>query len=331
MPRRHRPRATADWTLASAVAAWLVWVLSMPLWTGRSAAPSSPYVVAPLLVVGGVAAGRFLAPLSRRWRVAELVLLAAIVFLATSEVYANAQGAVGVQLVALTGLVLHTGVSARGDGGQAAHLFAVGVAILVIGVLLAARSDAAAILVLPTAILMALALGYRNGPPRGLTALAATALLALATTTVGWLATLTVWPEHLRSARSLSQARHTLWSDALALWRQHPFTGAGPGSFRDHSELAASRPDLEAVHSSVLQVGSELGLVGCVLLAALLIAGLALAGRGDRASSLIAMAAWTALGIHSVIDHLYEFPVVTLTAGLVLGWASSAPARRQSS
>lgn len=79
----------------------------------------------------------------------------------------------------------------------------------------------------------------------------------------------------------------------------------------------------------MLQVGSELGLVGVLLFAAMLLAGLAIAGQGNRAASLIGMVAWTALGVHSVIDHLYEFPVVTLTAGVVLGWASSAPNRRQ--
>lgn len=329
MTRRGRSLSCADAAGMGAVAAWLAWVLFMPLWTGRATPVDSPYVAAPLLLVGGVVAGRLLAPLSRRWRVAEVVLLAAFTFLVASDLYANAQGAFGVQLVALTGLMLLTGLAGRREGRQAVHLFAVGMAVIVIGVLLAARSDAAAILVLPTAILTALALGHRGGPPRGLTALASTAMLALATTTVGWLATLTVWPERLQAARSLSQARHTLWGDALDLWRQHPVTGAGPGSFREHSELAAWRPDLETVHSSVLQVGSELGLVGVLLFAAMLLAGLAIAGQGNRAASLIGMVAWTALGVHSVIDHLYEFPVVTLTAGVVLGWASSAPNRRQ--
>ncbi len=68
--------------------------------------------------------------------------------------------------------------------------------------------------------------------------------------------------------------------------------------------------------------------MGCFLFAGLLVAGLAVAARGQRAAALIGMAAWTALGIHSAIDHLYEFPAVTFMAGLVLGWASSAPSRR---
>lgn len=316
---------SADVILALAIAAWLVWVASMPLWTGRSASLTSPYVVAPLMLGTGVVGGRLMATLPRRWRVAELVLVASLIFLLTSSLYPNAAGALGVQLVALSGLLLHSGLSGRGH--EPVHLFAVVLAILVVGVLLAARSDAASFLVVPMTVLMALSLGYRSGPPRGLTAVVSTALLALAATGVGWLATMSSWPEHLGVTRSLSRVRHQLWSDALALWREHPVTGGGPGAFVAASPLAASDTDLASAHSSMLQVGSELGLVGCLLFAILLLAGLAVASRGARAPALIGMASWTALGVHSMIDHLYEFPVVTLSAGLVLGWAGSAPRR----
>lgn len=329
MTRHRRALRAADVAGLAAVGAWLLWVLSMPLWTGRSASVTSAHVVAPLLVTVGVMAGRLLAPLPRRWRLAELFLVASLLFVLGSNLYPNAQGAVGVQLVAISGLLLHTGLLVDNPDRGPVPLFAAAVALLVVGVLLAARSDAASFLVVPMALLMALSLGYRSGPPRGITALVSTALLALATISVGWLATVSVWPARLRANQGLSQVRHTLWSDALELWRQHPWTGAGPGAFREYSELAASDTDLATVHSSVLQVGSELGLVGCALFAVLLLAGLGIAAQGQRAAALIGMAAWTALGIHSSIDHLYEFPAVTLTAGLVLGWASSAPSREQ--
>ena len=34
-------------------------------------------------------------------------------------------------------------------------------------------------------------------------------------------------------------------------------------------------------------------------------------------------AAWSALAVHSMIDHLYEFPIVVVLAGAVIGWAGA--------
>ncbi len=83
-------------------------------------------------------------------------------------------------------------------------------------------------------------------------------------------------------------------------------------------------PDLARAHSSVLQVGSEFGFVGLAIFGLFLLVGLLLAGRGDRASALIATAAWVGLGVHSTMDHLYEFVAVTLAGTVVLGWVSAA-------
>lgn len=88
------------------------------------------------------------------------------------------------------------------------------------------------------------------------------------------------------------------------------------------------------MHSSILQIGSEFGIVGAVLFLGILVAGTAVAAQGTRSQALIAVSAWSGLGIHSMIDHLYEFPVVTLLAGIVRGWAGrpalggSSPHRR---
>ena len=73
----------------------------------------------------------------------------------------------------------------------------------------------------------------------------------------------------------------------------------------------------------MLQVGSELGWVGVALFVALLLVGFGLALRRGRAAALVATAAWAALAVHSLIDHLYEFTAITVLAGVVLGWASS--------
>jgi len=71
----------------------------------------------------------------------------------------------------------------------------------------------------------------------------------------------------------------------------------------------------------LLQVGSELGVIGIILLGALLAGGLLFAARGSRPVALIAMAAWTALAVHSAIDHLEDFPIVAVMGGVVLGWS----------
>lgn len=146
-------------------------------------------------------------------------------------------------------------------------------------------------------------------------------LIAMAAAVIVWLGQLSTWPEWLNDGGSLSWVRHTLWSDALSLWGQHPIVGAGPGAFTESSELASSTAHLAMAHSSVLQVGSELGLIGVLLFAGILGAGLAVASSGSRPAALIGVAAWTALAVHSLIDHLYEFPVVTIAAGVVIGWA----------
>lgn len=115
------------------------------------------------------------------------------------------------------------------------------------------------------------------------------------------------------------------------MWREHPLTGAGPGSFHEYSETSRAAAHLYAAHSSILQVGSELGLVGAVLLLAVLVAGGVVAGQGTRAQAQIGVSAWSALAVHSMIDHLYEFPIVCLLAGAVIGWSGSQAAVRSPS
>lgn len=144
-------------------------------------------------------------------------------------------------------------------------------------------------------------------------------IAAMAGVAALWLGSRASWPSWLATAQSLSSARHTLWSDALSLWATQPFRGAGPGAFTPSSELASSTPSLAAVHSLILQVGAELGVIGVVLLALVFVGGLVFAARGSRPVALIAMAAWTALAVHTSIDHLEDFPVVSFMGGVILG------------
>lgn len=309
--------------LVVAVVLWLGWVATAPLRNGTPLDPRSPYLVSPLLLLGAIVMGSVAARSRLRTGVLALAAVGGLLLLAAVPLYPNAQAAVGVQLVALAGLALLE--EAEQERTAAARIGLVA-GIAAIGALLAARSDAAATLVIPLAILVAVVVHRRDAPRRRPVGVAAVGLLAIAASAVAWLGSRESWPDTLSASSSLSGARHTLWGDALALWRTQPLVGAGPGAFRDHSALAASNPDLATVHSSVLQVGAELGLVGCILFAAILMSGLSVACLGSRARAAIAVAAWTALGVHSVIDHLYEFPAVVVSAGLVLGWAG-APER----
>lgn len=333
----RRP-SCAEGVLAALLGAWLLWALLATALTGRTIGDGVEYAALPVVLGAGLVLGRLCA----RWA-GGFVLSAATTALALAVLvtpfYANAQAAVGVQLVALSGLLLSTAlagrpVASRGGKRKRSTTAAVVLPVLtgVLGVLLAARAEAASILVVAVAALVALALAL--AVPVGVSRVVGVASIGIglvgvagALVVVIVLARLPVWPQWLEEDDSLSWARQLLWRDALELWGEHPVVGAGPGSFVEHSEVARSEPHLYAVHSSVLQVGAELGAVGAVLFLAVLVAGASVAAQGDRARALIGVGAWCALAVHSMIDHLYEFPVVVVLAGVVIGWAG-ASARR---
>lgn len=312
----------ADLLLVGAVVLWTTWLIVATVLSGQSLTWTSPYLAPPIWLLAAVALGRVLGHWGQHWLMAALAAVAGVVVLLV-PLYANAQAAVGVQLVAFASLIL----LAEAPQPRPGRGFALGPTlaslVMVLGLLLALRSQAALVLFVVVGVVALLAVRFRFAPRLGATIGVAGVVLAWAVVAVLWLGRMKEWPAWLTNAGGLSQARHTLWQDALTLWRDHPVTGGGPGSFTASSELASSNPDLAAVHSSVLQVGAELGLVGVLLFALIVIGGLAVAAAGSRRAALITVTAWAALGVHSVIDHLFEFPVVMVAAGLVLGWAGS--------
>jgi O-antigen ligase len=118
---------------------------------------------------------------------------------------------------------------------------------------------------------------------------------------------------------------------ALRLVAQHPLTGTGPGQAdlrwkgHDHgSQLYAY------VHNEYLQVTAELGLVGLVLLAILLVAIARLLWRArptDPASATWAgvVAAAAAFAVHSGFDFVWHLPAIVLTVTLLVGLMLPAP------
>jgi len=118
---------------------------------------------------------------------------------------------------------------------------------------------------------------------------------------------------------------------ALRLVAQHPLTGTGPG----HADLRWRGHDhgtqlFAYVHNEYLQVAAELGLVGLVLLAILLVAIARLLWRaratgrpGATWAGVVAAAA--AFAVHSGFDFVWHLPAIVLTVTLLVGAALPAP------
>lgn len=314
------------------IATWILWAATTSLINGGQLSPTSPYVVAPLMVALGVALGRGLASRPRSvWGEAEwnkddwvdvTFFLATTVFLLWELWrggagggplgYANANAALAVQMLAACGLSV---LGSTGTRRRARLAILAGI----VGVVLLVGSRAGN--VLAVAVLLAITTALTRRIRRRWWSITIGALALGSGGTAGVvMAGRPVWPDFLTAA--LDPARQTLWSDAWMLWQLHPITGGAPGSFQRFSPLAAD-PDTSTVHSSVLQVGAETGAVGVVLFAALIAAGFATAAQGQPRAALIAGAAWTALVLHSFVDHPLGFPPVVLMAGVVIGWAGA--------
>jgi hypothetical protein len=118
---------------------------------------------------------------------------------------------------------------------------------------------------------------------------------------------------------------------AMQLVAQHPLTGTGPGQadlrWKGHDHGA----QLYAyVHNEYLQVAAELGLVGLVLLAVLLVAITRLLWRarptgpaGATWAGVVAAAA--AFAVHSGFDFVWHLPAIVLTVTLLVGLVLPAP------
>ena len=261
----------------------------------------------------------------------QVVLLAALaVLLARRDFYANAQAASGVQILAASGLLL-TSALRIGSGvlGRPSRALLLAGAIPLaglagtLGATLALRAQAGLVLAALLLAVIVLALVVPSALPRQLSILTGIGVVGGALAAVVGLTLLPEWPLWLGDDRSLSSTRHLLWRDALSLWREHPIFGGGPGSFYDSSAIARSATHLYSAHSSVLQVGAELGTPGVLLFLAVVVLAALVAARSSRHCALIGVAAWSALAVHSMIDHLFEFPVVVLLAGIVIGLAGA--------
>jgi O-Antigen ligase len=122
---------------------------------------------------------------------------------------------------------------------------------------------------------------------------------------------------------SLGSHRFDYWRVALDAGAAHPLRGVGASGFR--VEWLRDRPIDEVVrdaHSLPLETFAELGLVGVVLLAALL-GGVGVAAaaahRADPGLASGPAAALVVWALHSTIDWDWEMPAVTLVAVVLAG------------
>lgn len=319
----------ADLALGASLCGVLLWTMLVG-WRGdRELSATLGYMIAPLVLLAGATLSRWAA--SRGAGEVAAIAAAALLLVTVAAVpfYGNAEAAAGVQLVALAGMLRVGALRSTPGSRRETGMVLLAALVAVLGILLAARSQAASLLAVLLVVIAVLALHGRLTVSRravrgiGLGGVAGAVLVVL------FLAAAPFWPSWLERNESLSWARQSLWRDALALWREHPIVGGGPGSFYDYSQTSRSQEHLYAAHSSVLQVAAELGGVGVLLFLAVLISGVFVGAQGGRVQRMLGVAAWCALAVHSMIDHLYEFPLVCLLAGVVIGWAGT-PARRDS-
>ncbi|WP_425307928.1 O-antigen ligase family protein [Ammonicoccus fulvus] len=278
----------------------------------------SPYFWSPVFLCVGLAAGRWLASRPELPAIVVLAISVTLISLVTSGAgaaaaplgYANANAALGIQLAVVAGLVA---VRRTGPARLALALAALGA--LTIPVFSASKAGVTVSLIV---VLAGAVAASRRAMPKGLPLSLGPLSVAVAAGAVAWAASIARLPDIAELA--VDPVRHRLWRDAFTLWQQSPIGGSGPGSFARFSPLAAD-PDTSTAHSSVLQVAAETGVIGVGLFALLVALGFVFAGKSTRHGTWLAVAAWTALAIHSFSDHLLEFPAVVFTAGVVLGLA----------
>ncbi|WP_404381881.1 O-antigen ligase family protein [Knoellia locipacati] len=313
------------------LALWVAWSVSTAVRSDWGWGPALPYVLCPVALAAGVAAGVALRARadSPALRIALLVVGAALV-LGVALVrepgkaplgYPNANAAAAVQVLALAGLALLSTPT-----GRRRALVATGT--LCLAAIALNRSAAGVVVAVPVCLVVAVAV-WRRPWHRGWSALAVVvgaSTAVMAAVLIVRAAQATTFPDWAETA--FDPVREQLWHDAVSLWRVHPVAGSGPGAFSDATALSPD-PDTMSAHSSVLQVGAETGWVGVALLALVGLAGLLWAARGRAAEAVIACAAWTALLVHSTADHLIEFGTVVVLAGAVLGWAGASRTSEQ--
>jgi O-antigen ligase len=121
-----------------------------------------------------------------------------------------------------------------------------------------------------------------------------------------------------------SVGRSWLAKQAFNTFREHPIAGVGVGSFiLELSKRAVEGAPIEPVHNLFLLIGSELGIVGLVLLAGLIVAVIQQMLQIRIPQAILASGTLAGLGVLGLFDHyLWSIAPGRLMLGLALGlWA----------
>jgi hypothetical protein len=133
---------------------------------------------------------------------------------------------------------------------------------------------------------------------------------------------------------SVKSNRYDYWRVAFEEFGDDPSRGAGSGAFRVDwlRERTVVDPAKDA-HSLYIETLGELGLVGAVILAALLVGVAVSARRAFRRTPVQAAGAIAALSVfavHAGLDWDWEMPAVSLVAlllaGALMAWSEAPPA-----
>ena len=143
-------------------------------------------------------------------------------------------------------------------------------------------------------------------------------------------------PLRERLTNPANAARLSAWRVAVAAWKSQPFHGTGAGTYQNEwNRRRDYLLDLVNAHSLYLEVSSDLGLVGLVLLAvclATLASGVAKRVTGsDQAIGASLLAAAVSWLLHAGVDWDWQMPVISwwlfAAGGLGLARAGRSRAR----
>jgi O-antigen ligase len=135
------------------------------------------------------------------------------------------------------------------------------------------------------------------------------------------------------SLSNVTSNRSSILSKGIDAFQRHPFAGSGLGSFARSAGTTAKERSRIAPHNVVLQEAVELGLLGLIVLAGIILALLRLLlrpadGARERTLRLVLAAELAAIAVSSLFyAALFEDPMFWVAASLV-ALSARAPARR---
>jgi hypothetical protein len=132
---------------------------------------------------------------------------------------------------------------------------------------------------------------------------------------------------------AVASERARYWKEALQVFSAHPALGAGADGFATaHLHYETQTLEVKHAHGFIVQTLADLGLVGLLVVLALLWAWLAAAGRAthpfnrrtrytpERVGMLAMLCVVITFGVHSFVDWTWYVPGVACMALLCAGW-----------